>query len=148
MSAQLAAVLGALAAVLTACGGFLAVLYGRRKTAADTEAVRLANLGFPAAELRANYAVVTQRLTQVEAQLATVWRSYSVTQSDLDQARDEIGMLRQENRAWSEYYVTAANRMRSAGVDVPEPPSPRTEFTRRTDFPDRIEQRRRGEPGE
>lgn len=149
MSTEWIAVVGAIAAFLTALGALVKVTYDKPKAIADAEAQRLANAAYPVTEMRELYSSVQKRLIQVEAELATVRNNYRTTQHQLDAALDRIGILSQENRAWAQYHADVthhqrrqAEQLRAAGMDVaepPEPPHPRTEFTRRTDFPSREE---------
>lgn len=161
MSAEWLAVSGAAAALFTALGALLKVTYDKPKAVADAEAQRLANAAYPVASLQALCATLQQRMGHLEDELSAVQSNYRSTQEALDAAMDRIGILAQENREWSEYHsdITeyqrgVAGRMRTAGMDVPEPPvppRPRTEFTRRSDFkfPTRTEfddaSRRRGD---
>lgn len=139
MTTELVAILGALAALLTAVGTYIKVTYGKPKAMADAEAQRLANAAYPVAALQSTVALMQQQIGRVTSDLRQ-------TQRELDSALDRIGILSGENQAWSLYHqrVTDYNRrvaqqMAAAGMEVPyppDPPEPRTQFTRRTDFPD------------
>lgn len=148
-----------LIAAIVGAGAFTALVqgaYGRRESAAKTEALRLANASAPMADMKIVVESVQQQLKHMSAEMLLLREHGGKTQTRLDrtaerlnQAMDYIGLLLQENREWSGYHdlmtpylKDVAGKLRQAGQDMPEPPeppTPRTEFSRKTDFPSRAQ---------
>lgn len=154
MTFDLAAVITGLVGLLTAVAAYVKVTYGKPKAMADAEAQRINNAWTSVTQLQAAMATQQQQhqqdMAHMRAEMAVVRAYYSETQTQLDVTRDRLALVEQQNREWAGWYhgdmlpawARQSEVLREANLPVPhppEPPHPRMEFSRRTDFPTRAQ---------
>lgn len=168
MSFDLVAILGALAALLTAIGAYVKVTYAKPKAMADAETQRLNNAWTSVTNLQAAMTTQQQQHQQdmalIRAEMAAVRKYYGQTQTQLDVTRDRLALVERQNHEWANWYhqemipawARQSEVLRGANLPVPGPPDaphPRMEFSRHSDFPTRDEfevaqSRRRKDPAD
>lgn len=120
----------------TSFGGVVLALLARRKTKAEADSVAVA-------ALERAVEVLERRSVGQEKHLDRMSEKAVAMSIKLDAAEEKIGILERREREFllyrsevARYEATVSQRLRDAGLDVPEPPRPpdtRVERTRRHD---------------